>query len=178
MERLEYPVLRETPFEPFNLNIIGFRNRLGRPNYFDDVISVYFEKEGKWHQHDFQATTLPGLPSMFKPVNPKGTAILKPGQYRYRAGLHKRIYQALVQDAPVTVYRDNNKNMVYDLDHRKEETGFFGINIHRATLGAKLVGADSAGCQVIKEGFDRFMSLINSSLRYRENIFIYTLVEI
>lgn len=178
MDERRYPIFREETFKPYNLNIIGIRNKFGRVNHFDDVICVYLEKEGKWVQHDFPATTYPGLPSLFKPVNPKGTAILKPGQYRYRLGLHKNKYPALIQDAPVTVYRDNNKNLVYDLDHRKEESGFFGINIHRASLGAKLVGADSAGCQVIKEGFDRFMSLINAALRYRENSFVYTLVEL
>lgn len=178
MEDRGYPVLTEEVFKPYHLNIIGYRNRFGRVNYFDDTISVYFQKDGKWVQHDFPATTLPGSPSLLKPMSLKGSAILKPGQYKYALGMHKGKYPALVQNGPVTVYRDNNRNLLYDLDRRTEETGLFGINIHKASLGAKIVGSESYGCQVIKEGFDRFMSLINSSLRYRDNKFTYTLVDI
>jgi len=80
------------------------------------------------------------------------------------------------QAGPVTVYRDNNRDLVYNSVN--EESGFFGINIHKASLYTKFVGPDSYGCQVIKEGFDNFMSIINSSLNYRENRFTYSLVEI
>jgi len=175
-ELLEYSVAREIPNKPYNLNIVGVRSSFGRVNYFDDSINIYYEKEGKWVHRAFMATTYPGKPSLLKPINTKGSAILKPGQYQYKKGKHKGQYDALVQAGPVTVYRDNNRDLVYNSVN--EESGFFGINIHKASLYTKFVGPDSYGCQVIKEGFDNFMSIINSSLNYRENRFTYSLVEI
>lgn len=67
-------------------------------------------------------------------MNPKGTAILAPGQYQssHKIGLHRGKYKALVQHRPVTVYRDNNKDSKYDLEPTKKDTGIFGINIHKA----------------------------------------------
>lgn len=173
---LNYTVLREEKYKPYNLNIVGYRNRFGRVNHFDDIIAVYYEKEGEWNHLSYQATTYPGTPNLVKPVNPIGTAILKPGQYLYKIGKHKGQYEALVQAKPVTVYRDRNRDIVYDYD--REESGFFGINIHKASFGAKFVGADSAGCQVIKNNFEEFMFLIKKSAAFRENLFTYTLVEI
>jgi len=69
----------------------------------------------------------------------KGVARLKPGvYYAHQLGLHKGEYTALVQRAgPVTVIRDG------DPDY--EETGFFGINIHRGRDGS----TSSLGCQTI-----------------------------
>jgi len=175
-ELLEYSVAREVPNKPYNLNIVGVRNSFGRVNHFDDSINIYYEQDGKWVHQAFKATTYPGIPSLLKPINPKGSAILKTGQYQYKKGKHKGQYDALVQHGPVTVYRDNNRDLIYN--SLNEETGFFGINIHKASLYTKVVGPDSYGCQVIKEGFDNFMSVINRSLNYRENKFTYTLVEI
>lgn len=175
-ENLNYPVKTKEEFKPYNLNIVGVRNRFGRVNHFDDSINIYYESNEGWVHEEFQASTYPGAPSLLNPINSKGTAILKPGQYTYRKGLHKGKYPALVQLEPVTVYRDNTKDLVYNLT--REETGFFGINIHRASFGAKLVGPNGAGCQVIKEGFDKFMSIIDKAFSFRENKFTYTLVEI
>lgn len=175
-EFLGYPILREDGFKPYNLNIVGARNRFARTNYFDDSINVYYQKETQWVHEQYVASTYPGSPSLLKPVNSKGAAILVPGQYSYKKSKHKNKYDALVQDGPVTVYRDNNKDLIYNFDNK--ETGFFGINIHRASFGAKVVGPDSYGCQIIREGFDSFMSLIDKALHFRENKFTYTLIEI
>lgn len=175
-EVLNYPVLRKEEGEPYNLNIVGVRNKFSRVNHFDDSINIYYEGEHEWVHKEYQATTYPGIPSLLKPVNFKGSAILMPGQYSYKKGKHKGKYEALVQDGPVTVYRDNTKDLIYNLVNT--ESGYFGINIHKASFGAKLVGPESYGCQVIKEGFEDFMGLINKSLEFRENKFTYTLVEI
>lgn len=69
----------------------------------------------------------------------KGVARLKPGSYRaHQLGLHKGQYQALVQRVgPVTVIRDGNPDY--------EETGFFGINIHKGGDNT----TSSLGCQTI-----------------------------
>ena len=53
------------------------------------------------------------------------------------------------------VYRDKNKDNVYDLNDDNVHEGIFGINIHRATAkkGGKSWRVDkwSAGCQVIAD---------------------------
>ncbi|MEI2737870.1 MAG: hypothetical protein V9F01_03695 [Chitinophagaceae bacterium] len=60
----------------------------------------------------FRATTDPGNYWLKTFMNRNGTAILKPGQYKHshRIGVHRGKYQALVQQNPVTVLRDDNAN--------------------------------------------------------------------
>jgi len=163
-------------------NIVGVRSRNSRVNHYDDSINLYYIEEGKWQHKMYAATTYPGLPSLLKPPNPKGTAILKPGQYidTYAIGKHRGKYDALVQVAPVTVYRDSNLDDQFTLDPSKKETGLFGINIHRASFGAKFVGPDSAGCQVIKyaDDFNDFMYHVKLASTHNNNKFTYTLVEV
>ncbi len=175
---LGYSVNRLEKNKPLNLNIVGVRGSTSRVNYFDDSINIYYEDDLGWNHYTYEATTSPGEPALLNLTNKEGTAILKAGQYLYQKGLHKGQYEALVQKGPVTVYRDSNKDLVYDKDARYLESGFFGINIHKASLFSKFVGPDSSGCQVIKSGFDSFMDLINESLKFRENKFVYTLVEV
>lgn len=166
-------------FDEGQLNIIGFRNRFGRPNHFDDRIAVYQATKAGWKVWQYAATTLPGTPNLLRPVNPKGAAIMVPGQYleAYSFGLHRMKYKALIQIKPVKVFRDNTKDSQCDMQVSSIEEGLFGINIHRASLKTMLVGADSAGCQVIyrREDFNQFLSLCEASGQKR---FTYTLVEI
>lgn len=163
------------------LNIVGFRNKFGRTNCFDDTIAVYTKTDG-WKASYFSATTLPGSPYLLKPVHPEGAALLVPAQYEntYSIGKHRGRYDALVQTGPVSVYRDNDRNNVYDMKERTIQRGMFGINIHRASFGAKFVGVDSAGCQVIQKAddFDYLMHLVFEQRRQGINKFTYTLVEL
>lgn len=166
---------------PFNLNIVGIRNRIGRPNYYEDTISVYYLNEiGKWIVHHFLATTRPGLPSLLNPSNPKGAAILAAGQYvsAWHIGLHKGRYPALVQSEPVKVFRDNNKDAMFNKIN--PEWGLFGINIHKASFYSRVVGQDSAGCQVIRSAsnYENFMDLCFEARKYWGNNFTYTLLEL
>ena len=178
-EKLNYKVFREEKFKPYNLNIVGIRNKEGRVNHFDDWIMVAYESNGSWITDSFEATTLPGKPSLLNPVNKKGAAILVPGQYEgtFELGKHRGKYEALVQKRPVKVYRDNTKDLVYDLS--KIEEGFFGINIHRASLGSLVVGPESAGCQVIRRRIDYnyFIELCKKACDFWGNSFTYTLLE-
>lgn len=163
-----------------SFEIVGYRNPKARPNHYDDYIEISFvTRDGRLHRKQYQATTLPGTPMLLKPINPRGTAILVPGVYKdaYAVGLHKGRYPALVQVRPVAVWRDN------DRDRLPEKTAFvdrglFGINIHRASFGARLVGPDSAGCQVIKDptAYEEFMELCISARATLNNRFTYTLL--
>ena len=109
---------------------------------------------------------------------------MKPGQYKaYRIDKHRGNYDALCQrEGEVEVYRDNNKDGCYDLDNDNTQTGYFGINIHRATArkGKKSSKVDkwSAGCQVIADN-DDWSEFIFACYKAREiwgNKFTYTLI--
>ncbi|MFR4364589.1 MAG: hypothetical protein ACLT2W_00430 [Intestinibacter bartlettii] len=167
----------------YNLNIIGIRNAGNNvTNKFDDVIVVeYIDMYGIKSRNIFAATTDPGITSMTKPVNYKGCAILVPGQYRsaWKLGYHKGKYEAIVQYKPVKVYRDNNKNAVYDFNPKTIEEGTFGINIHKAGKHSTQVDNWSAGCQVLanKEDFDTLMKLAHRQISQGYGkLFTYTLI--
>jgi hypothetical protein len=168
---------------PLELNIVGIRNINAKPNSFDDTINIFYKREdGNWIINTFKATTDPGTYWLKKLMNPAGTAILKPGQYKdsHRVGVHRGKYQALVQQNPVTVWRDANKNEVIDYNSASEQTGIFGINIHRASVKGitKFVNDHSAGCQVLSDvnDFNLMMQLAKRHKDYYGNNFTYTLL--
>jgi len=168
--------------KPYNLNIVGFRNKYGRKGHFDDTIAVYYISDGEWKARYFPATTKPGLAYLLTPLLSRGTAILVPGQYvgAYMLGLHKGRIPALVQLAAVKVYRDANRDLNYDTKEETIDRGMFGINIHPSNLLSSFVGIASAGCQVIKgaTAFDEFLELCYNARLHWGNRFTYTLVEI
>lgn len=187
-------ILREKGYEFFtedvyNLNIIGVRSDHQKKvtDLFDDaLIVVYNTPSGKWQKQIYHITTEPGTYYMVKHMlNPKGTAILAPGQYRgcWSIGLHRGKYRALVQKKPVFVYRDDNKDMVYDLKPEKLEAGKFGINIHRSNEFEPrvYVNSYSAGCQVFANpnDFRSFMRLCDLQIKYHKTwkSFTYTLLD-
>ncbi len=168
---------------PFELNIVGIRANNHKPNSFDDSISILYKREdGQWIINSLAATTDPGTWWLKKLMNPAGTAILKPGQYKdsHQVGVHRGKYQALVQKNPVTVIRDTNKDEVLDFANTKEQTGIFGINIHRASLKGitKYVNDHSAGCQVLADvnDFNLLMQLADRHRKLYGNSFTYTLL--
>jgi hypothetical protein len=169
---------------PYELNIVGVRSDSAKPNAFDDAIYVFYsDKDGKLIQHRFPATTDPGTYWLQNPMNPQGTAILKGGQYigSHAMGMHRGKYLALVQQRPLTVIRDYDRNAVLDFSNGREETGLFGINIHRAqeTGTTKIVDHFSAGCQVFANvtDFIQFLSLCEKHKGLYGNNFSYTLID-
>lgn len=186
-------ILKEKGYEFFtkgayNLNIIGIRSDQNRrvTDMFDDaLVVVYQTPTGIWQKQIYHITTEPGSYYMVKNMlNPKGTAILAPGQYRgcWSIGLHRGKYSALVQKKAVFVYRDNNKDMVYDLKPEKLDVGVFGINIHRSNEFEPKVYIDkySAGCQVFADPneFKSFMRLCNLQVEHKKGkTFTYTLLD-
>jgi hypothetical protein len=169
---------------PFELNIVGVRSDNTKPNSFDDTIYIiYNDKENNVLQHKFKATTDPGTYWLQNPMNPQGTAILKAGQYvgGYMMGMHRGKYLALVQKRPVTVMRDYDRNATLDFWNGKEDTGMFGINIHRASENGttKTVDQYSAGCQVFANTSE-FMLFLHLCERHKNlygNEFTYTLID-
>ena len=172
----------------YNLNIVGIRNsETGNvvTNKFDDKITISYSVGDKLKYYEFNCTTDPGKYWVKNIMRKNGVAILKPGQYRgsHKIGLHQGKYEALRQQKPVKVYRDNNKDGKYDLLEENVQEGIFGINIHRATKweGKESTQIDkwSAGCQVIaaNNDFKFFMEICNKAKDIYSNSFTYTLIE-
>ena len=172
----------------YNLNVIGIRNSstgFKVTNRFDDLMTLSYKENGIWKFHTFDCTTDPGTHWVENIMRKEGVAVLKPGQYRHSHKIrkHQGRYEALGQQNPMTVYRDNNRDNNYDLDDNNTQTGLFGINIHRATkyAGKKSSQVDkwSAGCQVIASNDDwrLFMKICRKARDTWNNNFTYTLLE-
>lgn len=99
----------------------------------------------------------------------KGIAVLKPGIWRYKKGKHKITsptgYPAFVQADRVTVVRDQ----------QGDDTGFFGINIHRGGYNT----TSSLGCQTIYPSqWEAFRALVYSEMdKYLQKVVPYILIE-
>ena len=170
----------------YNLNIIGVRsnNKNKVTNLYDDVlVLIYNTPSGKTVRQVYTITTEPGKYYMNKELgNKKGTAILVPGQYRgaWQIALHRGKYEALCQRKPVKVYRDSNKDLIYDMKPTTIDNGIFGINIHRSnqTWTRQTVDQYSAGCQVFNNPLE-FQAFIRFCKKQRDiygNSFTYTLI--
>ena len=168
----------------YNLNIIGVRRSTVEINKFDDyLLLIYKTSPSNWVVKTYPITTDPGTYWLLNPTNPKGTAILIPGQYRstWKIAKHQGKYEALCQRKPVKVWRDDNKDRVLDFYSSPEDEGYFGINIHRSNPYTESSQVDkwSAGCQVFKKAanFKEFMNYCNKSASMYGDGFTYTLLE-
>jgi hypothetical protein len=182
-------ILRERGYilytKPYQLNIVGLRGKSTAPNKFDDEIHVFYRTDtGNWNYHVFNATTDPGTFWLNNPSYEQGTAILATGQYvdAYALGMHRGLYEALVQVRPVTVIRDYNRDAVLDFDNGVRQTGIFGINIHRAERAGttQIINRYSAGCQVFQNSEDYALFILlcrENGLRYG-NSYSYTLIDL
>ncbi len=174
----------DTPDRKLNLNIIGVRRDNQGSNTFDDFLLVMYREEELMVSHRWLATTDPGKYWLLNPMNPKGTAVLVPGQYRgtWQLGKHQGKYEALVQRKPVKVWRDNSKDEIIDYSNINTivDEGYFGINIHRSNPydQSYVINKWSAGCQVFKkiEDYNKFIGLCKDSAKIYGNGFSYTLI--
>lgn len=181
----------------YNVNIFGVRASATGSNAFDDIMCVAFDTEAGWYTCSFPITTDPGktVLGQEKMGHEKGTAILpastlkSSSQYRFKLGMHKGKYPALVQSESFKIVRDVDKNyhihtrqmiqdklLAWDVD-----VGFFGINIHHATAKGFSTSVNdwSWGCQVFQSIFDweKFMAIINHSASIYGERFTYTLFD-
>ena len=181
----------------YDLNLIGIRSKQSKSkkkhsNEFDDLMVCVYKINGEWHQETWKITTDPGvywLEDEKRKGNPKGTAILVPGQYRgcWIIAMHRQKYKALCQrntGDPMRVYRDKNKDKVLDFDESSIMEIRYSINCHRAhptKIETEYIGPYSAGCQVFKrvEDFDRLMWLAGQQIRHNPTYtkFSYTLID-
>jgi hypothetical protein len=166
----------------FDVNIIGVRNSAtGQTvtNLFDDCITLSYKDGGQWKFHCWPATTDPGKKGVQQYHNAAGVARLVEGQYRgsHTLGLHQGKYEALKQQKPVKVYRDANRDLVFE--ESKVQEGIFGINIHKAGADSTYVENWSEGCQVFKKSadFEAFMAICRKAATIHGKSFTYTLIE-
>lgn len=157
-----------------NFHIIGVRAKNGTPDSFDDKIFVVWGLS----TYMFTCTTEPGVHWLQNLMNPKGAAVMAPGQYEdvYAIGLHKGS-EALVQIGTLKVFRDNDKdNIAEEIGTAVEAGPECRIDIHGASknIVSVVIGKWSAGCQVINNKFSTFMDLCKRSLLKK---FTYTLLE-
>ena len=146
------------------------------PNAFHDLrIVVSIGADGKPVVQSWVATTRPGRFYTMNPKNPKGAAQIALGQYKaWHVGIHAGAtgadaHEALIQAAPITIYRDTNKDFKRD---GPTSTGLFGINQHWGfDLPRNDAGKASAGCLVgeMRDEHRAFMALVKSDPRYVAN---------
>jgi hypothetical protein len=168
----------------YNLNLLAIRTENPNKdfNLFNDVFVINYKTKRGNCTRVFNCTTTPGIKSIKDPQNAKGCAILVPNQYRqtWTIGKHKNKYRALVQYAPVWVYRDGNKDNKLDMLPDTKDYGMFGINIHKAGNLSKLVDNWSAGCIVFQkeQDFNEFMRLVDEQVdNGHGNKFTFTLLD-
>ena len=166
-----------------NVTLVGVRSADTSANSFNDVLCVLVELDGKKRLFKYPMTADPGTFYRENPLNVDGTAVLVPGHYKscWRLGAHRGKYRALVQHGLMSVYRDSNKNRSIELDKSTIQSGFFGINLHRASVNNYSLQVDkwSAGCQVLAnpDDFEELMDLLEQSAAKYGNSFSYTLLD-
>ena len=124
----------------------------------------------------WEATTEPGKFFTIGPeTNPDGAARIAFGQYKaWAVGIHRRgtktAHEALVQVAPIDIFRDRNRDFKRDGD--TSFNGIFGINQHSGLDVPKTdMRKASAGCLVGRTvaGHRAFMALCKSDPRFTSN---------
>jgi hypothetical protein len=171
-----YVWFEDTNNKGYDVNIIGIRNSsTGQKvtNVFDDYITLSYKVDGEKKFHIWPATTDPGTKGVMQYGNKAGVARLVEGQYRgsHTIRLHAGKYEALGQNKPVKVFRDPNKDMIYD--ETKIQEGVFGINIHKAGADSTYVENWSEGCTVFKKSadFEEFMKICRKARDIHGNSF-------
>lgn len=168
-DRTQHPLL-VIGVRGYYLNTLGAAGANDRSIY-DDALFI----DSPFVTASFNANT---DPSTFRKGrgtgSAKGMACLKPGLWKaHQFGLHKGKYLALVQTkGPVTVVRDGSPDY--------EDTGNFGINIHKGGLNT----TSSLGCQTIHPSqWDSFINLAKDQAsriwgqRWNKEVVPYILID-
>jgi hypothetical protein len=133
-----------------------------------------------WQFYIWGATTDPGKAPMQLGNKGTGTARVVPGQYpgSHFIRKHQGKYDALCQKGHIRLYRDANKDLVYD-ESKITDSYNDGINIHKAGRDSTWIDHWSHGCQVFKRvmDFDAFMKICYTAAKIHGNSFTYTLIE-
>lgn len=155
------------------------------PNEFNDrrlVIEIKATNGVPKIVGDWEATTEPGSKYTYNPMNSKGAARIKFGQYKaWAIGTHGvDRHEALVQVKPLSVHRDFNRDFQRTGDW--VDGGLFGVNQHWGyDYSRNDIQGASAGCLVgrTRQGHREFMKLIKQDKRLVLNpdyLFVTTVI--
>jgi lysozyme family protein len=151
----------------YYLDTMGKKGENDRGLYDDKIGIVWPEGHANFNANTDPSAYRKGSGTGSK----KGIASLKAGRWLYKQGKHGinrgNPYPALVQADRVTVIRDGSPNY--------EDTGHFGINIHRGGDGT----TSSLGCQtIVPDQWLTFQQLVyNLMKQYGLKTIPYVLVE-
>jgi hypothetical protein len=148
------------------------------PNVFNDLrVVLRVNRAGTPEIEElWEATTEPGKHyTLIEKLDPRGAARIAFGQYKaWSVGTHMAgrpsAHEALVQTAPIQVFRDLNQD--FERTGDQTFTGLFGVNQHWGfDLPKSDIGRASAGCLVgrTKTGHRAFMALCKADPRYTAN---------
>lgn len=148
------------------------------PNVFNDLrVALRIGDDGVPRiEESWEATTGPGTYyTRVEHLDPSGAARIALGQFKaWSVGIHMNgcpsAHEALVQCAPISVYRDLNEDFRRDDD--KVFTGLFGVNQHWGfDAPVNDIGRASAGCLVgrTRSGHRSFMAMCKADPRYQAN---------
>lgn len=165
-------------------NIIGVRTSLDVPDVFNDFLCLQWKEAGVSKFKIYPFTTDPGVAYQKKLLNPKGCAVMQPGQYVdcYQIGYHKgrEDHRALIQIGVIKVLRDKDLDGIAGNSGIIEVAGGQGCNIHGSQKAGttKAIGPWSAGCQVhpIWKNKEEMMDIAEKFEVYTANKFTYTLI--
>lgn len=135
-------------------NIIGIRTTLCIPDVFNDILVIAYKSGTDYKMFTAIITTEPGTTYQKKLLNPKGCAVMQPGQFinAYKLGYHqwKKDHRALVQVGKILLKRDKDLDGIPGNSGELEWNTGAGCNIHGANKGivTSKIGPWSAGCQV------------------------------
>lgn len=169
----------------YNLNIIGVREDDIFDNAFSDTLLVFWKEDGQWKETSMPWTTMPGtVGGVLDPITVMGitgTAVLKENQYRgcwQFIDSFTNFHQSpcLWQVGELEVYRDGNRDFVFDRNMPLQKSENFGINIHAMGDGYR-INNWSLGCQGTGWfDFARLVGLLQASAKIWGHIFSYTLL--
>ncbi|AUB37289.1 DNA-binding response regulator, OmpR family, containings REC and winged-helix [Nostoc flagelliforme CCNUN1] len=156
------------------MNMDGTLNK-NAPNEFNDRRMVIEVINGIPKIVDsWQATTEPGSYYTNNPMNPKGAARIKFGQYKaWVVGIHGTAepHEALIQVGDITVYRDFNKDLKRTGDKLDTSDSFYLNQHYGYDFPSNDIRLASAGTLVgrTRNGHREFMAIIKQDKRYIAN---------
>ncbi|MCB2198372.1 peptidoglycan-binding protein [bacterium] len=157
------------------IGVRGWKDSVAVENKFDeynDTIVVVTSNGKSSRAYRYTASVDPGR---LNEPNPRGVAHLVEGSYLYQIGLHRGRETALVQAGEVRVRRYFDEGA--EPFEPYEESGWFGINIHRGGT-SRNVGSWSAGCQVVHGSeWTRFLGHVQRAANQGQKQFLYHLIE-
>lgn len=180
-KNVNYAEVNKIANDPNNkkLFIVGVRESIEikrrEGDKFTDKIIIVDPSKPDEKVLSYQATTSPSLAYYSDPermLNKDGTAIMDPGVYKYKVGIHRKgsptQHEALIQsgDMDIQRFKPTIKEFETYAPGVSDTGNGYGINIHKSSLERGVcVGPYSAGCQVFADGqeFLQFMTILKSS---------------